>query len=151
MKDIFKKCCVIIVLIVFCVSSLFFYNVFTDKGVTIKCVTSMTESEIFTEKEIEKAMAAVKTKFRDFEGCELLELTYDEEFCKREVESYMNNGKGSSNGVKTENVLILKSSFDSVRPKGDSGLTTGITYNGWIWILIRDSENGNWMVDDWGY
>lgn len=151
MKDIFKKCCVIIVLIVFCVSSLFFYNVFTDKGVTIKCVTSMTESEIFTEKEIEKAMAAVKTKFRDFEGCELLELTYDEEFCKREVESYMNNGKGSSNGVKTENVLILKSSFDSVRPKGDSGLTTGITYNGWIWILIRDSENGNWKVDDWGY
>ena len=151
MKDIFKKCCVIIVLIVFCVSSLFFYNVFTDKGVTIKCVTSMTESEIFTEKEIEKAMAAVKTKFRDFEGCELLELTYDEEFCKREVESYMNNGKGSSNGVKTENVLILKSSFDSVRPKGDRGLTTGITYNGWIWILIRDSENGNWKVDDWGY
>ena len=151
MKDIFKKCCVIIVLIVFAVSSVYFYNVFTDKGVTIKCVTSMTESEIFTEKEIEKAMAAVKTKFRDFEGCELLELTYDEEFCKREVESYMNNGKGSSNGVKTENVLILKSSFDSVRPKGDSGLTTGITYNGWIWILIRDSENGNWKVDDWGY
>lgn len=32
----------------------------------------------------------------------------------------------------------------------DSGLTPGITYTNWHWILIRDNKSSNWKVHDFG-
>lgn len=151
MKNAVKKAVLLVCAVILVITSFYAYNVIFDKGSVSDCEVIIGESEIFTEKEIERAVAAVKTKFRDFEGCTLLKLEYDEEYRNLCAERYMSNGPGSVNGVKEENVIIFKSSFYAVDPKGDSGLTDDLEYSGWNWIVIRSSENSSWKVSDWGY
>ena len=109
-------------------------------------------SDKFNKEEIEEAIKRIKEKFADeFRGCELLQLWYDEESSSRQIESYMEFGRGSINGVNRENVIILFSNFET-----DSSVTGGpfepnMIYEDWMWILIRDSENHPWRIDDWGY
>jgi hypothetical protein len=63
----------------------------------------------------------------------------------------MNYGRGSSNGVESENVIVLFSDFSVDASGGDGSFNPNETYTNWSWILIRDRPNGNWRVDDWGY
>ena len=151
MKSSVKKAVVLISAVILVMASFYAYNIIFDKGRVSDCEVIIGESKIFTETEIERAVAAVKTKFRDFEGCTLLTLEYDEEYRNEQVRHYMETGKGANNGVTEENVIIFKSSFYAQDPKGDSGLTDDLEYRGWSWTAIRSSENSRWKVDDWGY
>lgn len=63
----------------------------------------------------------------------------------------MKNGKGSENGVKAENVIVLLSNFDVDSSGGDGSFEPNSTQSKWNWILIRDSKTDHWRVDDWGY
>ncbi len=55
------------------------------------------------------------------------------------------------NEVKAENVIILLSNFD-VDSSGDNpALNPNTTYLDYQWILIRDSKNNSWKIDDSGY
>ncbi|AGF55703.1 hypothetical protein Cspa_c19350 [Clostridium saccharoperbutylacetonicum N1-4(HMT)] len=63
----------------------------------------------------------------------------------------MKNGRGSVNGVKTENVIVLLSNFDVDSSGGDGSLNPNSTYDNYNWILIRDSKTDSWKVDDRGY
>ncbi len=108
-------------------------------------------SELFTDEEINEAIEAVKKKFADFEGCTLTEIYYNEEKSRSFAKGYIENGRGSQNGVTEENVLVLLSSFTVDETGGDGSLNAGGNYTGWNWILIRADENSDWVVDDWGY
>lgn len=151
MKSAVKKAVLLVSAVILVISSFYAYNIIFDKGRVSDCEVIIGESELFSEKEIERAVAAVKTKFRDFEGCSLLKLEYDEEYRNDEVKHYMMTGSGAVNGVKEENVIFFKSSFYAEDPKGDSGLTDDLEYRGWNWIVIRNSKSGRWRVSDWGY
>lgn len=120
-------------------------------GKTNNVVVNIGESAKFSEKEINSAVNCVKKKFVDFEGCNLTRLWYDEEKSNQFIEEYLKNGRGSVNGVKSENVIILLSIFDVDSSGSDGSLNPNSTYSNWNWILIRDSKTGNWQVDDWGY
>lgn len=120
-------------------------------GKTNKVVVSSGESVKFSNTEVNSAIDCVKEKFKDFEGCNLTKLWYDEERSNSIIEGYLSNGKGSVNSVKIENVIILLSNFDVDSSGGDGGFNPNSTYSNWNWILIRDSKTGNWRVDDWGY
>lgn len=120
-------------------------------GKTDNVVVSIGESHKFSEIEIKNAVNCVKEKFKDFEGCNLTKLWYDEEKSNKFIEGYMSNGRGSDNGVKAENVIVLLSDFDVDSSGGDGSLNPNSTYSDWNWILIRDSKTENWRVDDWGY
>nr|WP_242954637.1 DUF4829 domain-containing protein [Desulfitobacterium chlororespirans] len=63
----------------------------------------------------------------------------------------MSFGKGSVNGVKKENVIVLFSNFYVGGTGGKGSLNPYSLYNDRNWILIRDSESGNWRIDDSGY
>lgn len=108
-------------------------------------------SSLFTDEEINSAIEAVKKKFLDFEGCTLTEIHFDEEKSKAYAKHYVENGKGSQKGITENNVLVLLSSFTVDETGGDGSLNAGGNYTGWNWILIRDSEDADWVVDDWGY
>ncbi len=143
---------IVIALAVILASGFCFYNEAVNPGVVRDAAySSEHKSENFTDEEINNAIEAVKKKFRDFEGCTLTEIYYDEEKSKSFAKRYIENGRGSVNGVTAENVIVLLSSFTVDENGGDGSLNAGGNYTGWNWILIRADKNADWVVDDWGY
>lgn len=139
MRSAFKKVLCVFASIVLVFALFFAYNIIFDKGKVSECEVSISDSKYFSKQEIEYAMLSVKSKFRDFEGCSLLTLSYsDEDQEKETVDGNLN-------------IIVISSSFDAIRPKGNSAMTPGMVYKGWKFILTRSSENGFWKVQDWGY
>ncbi len=126
-------------------------NIYPDKSQMLYNAYTSAHSDRFSPEEIRDAMVSVIIKFRDFEGCELIDLWYDEEKSNHQIESYMAGGHGSVNGVSKDNVIVLYSDFTVDSSGGDGSLNPNSTYANWCWILIRDSGEGEWRVDDWGY
>ncbi len=108
------------------------------------------QSAKFTEEEITRAIDIVKNNF-EFPAATLTKIWYDEEKSDFLVTVYLKNGRGSVNGVKPENVIILLSDFD-VDGSGDNPvLNPDSTYTDFQWILIRNSKTSDWIIDDCGY
>jgi len=143
-----KKLLSIVCLILVCFS---FSSCNQNAGKINNVVIDIGESTKFSREEIQTAVDCVINKFKDFEGCDLKKMWYDEEKSNLVIESYISNGKGSHNGVQKENVIVLLSNFDVDATGGDGSLNPNSTYTNWNWILIRDSKTGNWKADDWGY
>lgn len=103
------------------------------------------DSERYTGREIEKTMDIVVKKFcRDFGGCTLTELVYDEtsfanQHCQTWAEAY---------GV--DRVIVLTSTFEVDESGGDGSLEPNGTYRNWEWILTQ-TGSGAWVLRDWGY
>lgn len=107
---------------------------------TDNVVIDIGSSEEFSTDEINAAMDCVISKFKDFEGCKLTKLWYDEEH---------------SNSWTEEDIpglaIVLLSEFEVDEKGGDGSLNPNSTYENWSWILIRENEGSNWQVNDWGY
>ncbi|MBQ7874757.1 MAG: hypothetical protein IJ306_06315 [Oscillospiraceae bacterium] len=116
---------------------------FSGCGISFTAEKIVSESEIFTERDIDKAMFAVYKKFAfDFEGCVLLEIEYDEEYSKERAE-------GWAEQYDSDEAIVLLSKF-YVAADGDGSLKPGETYSKWNWILVRN-EGGPWKLMTWGY
>ena len=85
----------------------------------------------FSEDEIKSAVDAVLIKFEDFKGCDLRRIWYDEDKSNAEIESYLTNGRGKTNGVKQENVIILFSDFYVDSSGSDGSLNPDFAYTDW--------------------
>lgn len=115
-----------------------------------KLIKEIGDSIKFTKEEIDKAIKLVESEF-DFPAATLTKVWYDEEKSYKAVESYLKSGRGSINGAKSENVIVLLSNFD-VDESGDNPvLNPGSTYTDYNWILIRDDKASDWKIDDRGY
>jgi hypothetical protein len=110
-----------------------------------------SHSDQFSEREIRDAMEIVIAKFRGFKGCEMMKLWYDEEKSNRQIESYMTGGRGAGSGISKDNVIVIYSDFSVDSSGGDGSLNPNSTYTDWCWILVRESREGAWRVDDFGY
>lgn len=131
------------VVLVFCVG-LFYFRINT--------IVDIGKSTKFSKEEIQAAVDCVIKNFKtNFKGCDLKKIWYDENESDAEIGAYMNFGRGSVNGVKEENVIVLFSNFYVNSNGGDGSLNRNSTYPHWSWILIRDSKTGNWKIDDSGY
>ena len=131
-----KRLLVIIVLIVLCA----ILTACSNRGNTENVVTDIGSSEKFSDNEINTAMECVIKKFKDFEGCELTKLWYDEDHSDSWIEEY---APGSA--------IVLLSEFEVKEKGGDGSLNPNSTYENWSWILTRESETSSWQVKDWGY
>ena len=99
----------------------------------------MGESSLYGEREIEAAMEVVCRFFeREFDGCELTELAYDEKLTLRD----------SQNGA--EEVITLLASFETGPSGGDGSLSPNNTYTRYQWTLAHTALGG-WELKDWGY
>jgi len=102
------------------------------------------ESELFTEREIEKAMEVAMQFFRkEFDGCTMTKIEYNEEKSKAAAVEWAQR-------YADEDGIVLFSSFDVDSSGGDGSLNPNSTYNNWKWILTR-SKDGNWVLRTWGY
>jgi beta-lactamase regulating signal transducer with metallopeptidase domain len=113
-------------------------------------IIDIGQSTKFTEEEIIQAINTVIGDF-DFKGCILKKVWYDEEKSDYATKGYLGTGKGSVNGVKSENVIIVFSEFDVDSLGGDGSFEPNLTYDDWQFILIRDNNTSDWRIDDWGY
>lgn len=101
-------------------------------------------SAFFTREEIEDAMDVALGYFdREFEGCTMTEMVYDESLSWvpsiRWAEQYG-----------AEEAIILLSVFRVAESGADGSLNPGDTYTGWQWILTRN-EGEEWVLCTWGY
>lgn len=126
---------------------------FIEKGAIFKLQETTNEigkSSKFTEEEINSAIDLVQNSF-NFPAATLVKLTYDEEKSEQLIKGYMQNGKGSINGVDPKNVIILLSEFHVDGSGKNPVLNPNSTYTDYMWILIRKSTDSDWMIDDQGY
>lgn len=113
-------------------------------------VIDIEDSTKFTAEEISNAIKIVKDSF-GFPASTLTKIWYNEEKSNKLTKIYLESGRGSMNGTQLENVIVLLSNFD-VDDSGDNPvLNPDSTYENYQWILIRDNENSEWMIDDQGY
>ena len=123
-------------------------------GTTNNVEVDYGSSVFYSDAEIKSAFEAVLTKFRDFEGCDLRNLWYDEERSDRIIQLDISSGGGNTiknSGAEPENIIILFSDFYVDATGGDGSFNPDSTYTDWSWILIRDSGNGKWKIAEWGY
>ena len=110
-------------------------------GVPFTAKKIIDDSEIYSKRDIEKAMNRVYREFAFFEGCVLLELEYDEEYSKERMADWAEN-------YNADEAIVLLSKFYVAAENGS--LEPGETYSKWNWILVRD-KGGFWELKTWGY
>lgn len=97
------------------------------------------DSEIYSKEEIESAMNTVIKEFRkNFDGCELLKIEYDDEATLREAKNY---GSGE--------VMVLLSEFKTGNSFRGS-LEPDSLYQDYKWVLVR-GKLGGWKLRNRGY
>lgn len=128
----------IIGLTLYCVDDFMFGNI-KNVNQTIK------KSEVYSEKDIERAMATAKRQFKfDFKGCTLTDLWYDEEISLSSASSWASQ-------YNADEAIVLLSNFDVGSSGGDGSLNPNDTYSDWQWILVRNKGSQNWELKTWGY
>ncbi len=101
------------------------------------------ESTVFTKDEIQNAANTIIKKFKDFKGCELIDLWYNQE--EQERKAYTAKDKNGEK-VSEDNIIILFSSFYAGPAAAEEGFNPDTTYKRWYWVLTRDSKTSKWRV-----
>jgi hypothetical protein len=129
-----RKSLLLIICFYFC-----FILVACNSGKVNNAEVTIEQSNKFSETEIKEAIHLVKTKFKDFRGCNLTKLWYDEEKSNEYVVP------------ESENIIVLFSSFETDKSVISQGFNPNSTYDNWMWILTRESKSENWEIIGWGY
>lgn len=102
------------------------------------------ESCLYDDKEIHSAInEAIRYFKKNFDGCTLTEITYAGD------DVTAAHGEWAERHDADETIVLI-SSFDVDSSGGDGSLNPNSTYNGWNWILVRDT-GGRWRHVDHGY
>lgn len=113
-------------------------------GDVSKVIILPSDSQLYSQNEIDSAIKVTKSYFkRYFDGCTMTELTYA-------GDEITNAHKEFATRHNADEVIVLTSSFDVDASGGDGSLNPNSTYDGWMWILVRN-KNGNWRHVDHGY
>ena len=119
---------------------------FTGRGGDVSDVQVQLweESELYDDKEIHSAInEAIRYFKKHFNGCTLREITYAGD------DVTAAHGEWAERHDADETIVLI-SSFDVDSSGGDGSLNPNSTYNGWNWILVRDT-GGRWRHVDHGY
>ena len=104
-------------------------------------------SALYDENSINEAFDVIEKKFsKDFEGCTLTELRYDEEVENRfteEIEKYHKENN--------QELIVVLSTFDTDEKGGDGGFNPNDTYADWQWHLVKTADKKSWEIINWGY
>jgi len=141
----------IIVLIYLLIAILSFSSCSPNPGITKNAIVVLGDSQKFTKKDVKAAADCIMKKFKDFDGCNLKKLWYDEEYSNMHVGDYMLYGRGAVNGIDEGNVIALLSDFYVDKTGGDGGFNPDSDYTNWNWVLIRENKTAKWRVEEWGY
>ena len=103
-------------------------------------------SALYDETSINEAFDVIEKKFaKDFEGCTLTELRYDEDVENRfteEIEKYHKENN--------QELIVVLSTFDTDEKGGDGGFNPNDTYADWQWHLVKTADKKSWEIINWG-
>ena len=103
---------------------------------------NISESDIFTEEDINRAIECVKEDFKSLHGCKLYSLSYTGDTLSLREKEYQ-----LEYGSKYDEYIVIKSVFLSPI-FGGGAWNAGSIYD-WYWILGRNT-GGEWVVIDKG-
>lgn len=116
----------------------------TACGGKVRTMPVIGPSELYTDREIGKAMDIVADYFKkEFDGCTLIRLEYDEAAVRDEL-------MGWADQYDEGQAIVLLSDFEVDSSGGDGSLNPNDTYRNWKWILTRTGA-GEWQLRTWGY
>lgn len=127
---------------------LYFYN---PPGKTNNVTIQIGKSNKFNQEEITDAINCVKENFKDFNGCKLIKLRYNEEKSNNLLKDYFKYNKELLKHTKAENTIILLSDFDTGILGINGELEPNSTYTNWSWLLIRNNKTDKWQIYTNGY
>ena len=106
----------------------------------IRCLAG---TDTYSQAEIQQAMDIVVEHFtKEFEGCVLTALWYDETFSEKCADEWATQ-------YEAEEAIVLLSSFDVDSSGGDGSFNPNSTYNNWNWVLVL--SGADWELKTWGY
>ena len=104
-------------------------------------------SALYDENSINEAFDIIEKKFaKDFEGCTLTELRYDEDVENKfaeEIEKYHKENN--------QELIVVLLTFDTDEKGGDGEVNPNATYTNWQWHLVKTKDKKNWEIISWGY
>ena len=104
-------------------------------------------SALYGENSINEAFDVIEKKFaKDFEGCTLTELRYDEDVENRfaeEIEKYHKENN--------QELIVVLSTFNTDEKGGDGSFNSNDTYDNWQWYLVKTADKKSWKIINWGY
>ena len=113
-------------------------------GGKVRTMPVIGPSELYTDREIGKAMDIVADYFKkEFDGCTLIRLEYDEAAVRDEL-------MGWADQYDEGQAIVLLSDFEVAHFGASPSLNSGDTYRNWKWILTRTGA-GEWQLRTWGY
>lgn len=117
---------------------------FLPKGGDIRPVRrEIGDSRQFTAEEIESAMQVAERHFKkEFEGCTLFEITYDEDYSDKRA-------PGWAEIYGAEECIVLVSRFWAGK-NSKACFNPESYYDNWQWILTRNPGE-TWTLRTWGY
>ncbi|GEM_PF-2457090 len=113
-----------------------------------------SSSNSHTDAEIRQAAGCVYSAFRDYSGCVMKHLEYDEAATQNAADWYVGcpvyvpEGEQPT-GEKYDDVIVLNSSFKTSKIFSDPSWC-GMDQNGWSWTIGHTPENG-WKLLGSGY
>ena len=141
-KSIIAICAVLVILILAAVL------VLTGNRGNISNVNRVVGySALYGENSINEAFDVIEKKFaKDFEGCTLTELRYDENVENKfaeEIEKYHKENN--------QELIVVLLTFDTDEKGGDGGFNPNDTYTNWQWHLVKTADKKSWDIINWGY
>ena len=107
---------------------------------------------IYSKEDMDAAIKAIKTVFKDFDGCELHSISYssDDQCNTPDHIAWMNELEAANDNKETfDQCIMFTSDFHS--PKDGGGAwNPDEEYTSWQWWLAR-SDGGKWKLMTWGY
>lgn len=139
-----KKKRIVVVILILAAIGISAYIMIDQGGNVSHVQTSFSDTDSHKEEDIRKAMEIVRRYFRkEFKGCTLTKLWYEENFSSTFEGEWMHQYNGKE-------AIVLLSNFDVDGSGGDGSLNPNETYTDWEWILVKD-HNDTWQLETWGY
>ena len=115
-----------------------------NRGKTIGVNIHLDESKYYSEAEIMQAVDLILDQFeKGFDGCTMMRLIYDEERSNAEA-------TGWAEQYGAEEAIVFYSSFETEENAGKGSLESNSSYEGWKWVLTRNSGE-KWKLQTCGF
>ena len=124
-----------------------FFGCHKYKGDVSEVKTRKVESKLYSQEDIDAAIAVIIEEFRSWQGCKLTEIYYAGDETNQQENAYYIKGGVYPNA---QEMIVLESSFEVDESGGDGSLNPNTTYNHWKWLLVRE-DGGTWEHVDHGY
>ena len=141
-KGIIAMCAVLVIFVVAMAV------VLTDNKGNVSNVNRVVGySALYGDTLINEACSVVEQKFaKEFEGCTLTELRYDEEVENRFVDEIAWYATEEN-----QELIVLLSTFNTDEKAADGGFNPNDTYTSFQWHLVRTADKKSWEIIGWGY